>query len=966
MHQIKTAINYDVDQQSIANRFLEFYYGKGSVTSGSSFCYQEKQHFKNLDNSFFVQPLSTSLFSSSTEMNDAFDTPFTMEEFKLALSSCKLSSSPGSDNIPYAFIVNLSEEALEILLGCYNMIWCNLDEPFPQTWKLVTVKPFLKPRKPKFDLSSYRPISLTSCPGKILEKMVNLRLQWLVDVNSAKLTPNHFGFRRHLNSEDCLQHIALEAKFAKENKKHMLFLNMDLKDAYPSTSHALILHQLASCYLLLNSHDSKDNSRMFSYVRRFLEGNQVQVSCNGHLSQARSLEGVGIPQGSILSPILFRIAITGLEYLAHVSGRNCKYENVQTQILVYADDIFLKVTDADLDIAKSVLEDLVKSVLEFLKDRLLQVAIDKLALIHLVKPRSFLSRHKEQQNQKHNVTTTSSSVSNGEVGDFNDSEEDNNENILSINITSTSLLSKTLHAVDSHCILGVFLNSNNLNFEKHFNYVKSQCGTWQNMLKCLSGSPIHARPHILLNVYRNAIRPRIEYGSAAYATTASRTNLTKLETIQNTCLRIATGAFSTTPVSHLQQQAYIPSLAVRRTTRITKTLAKQIMMQNNHPSFALYYDQLLSEDFGCVSSYNSRILERWHPNPIPPWKLKVPSINVDLHHLHSTTNKRGVLPLEYRMRFNELRHTLLPEYHFIFTDGSQQQQQSNISTTYALYDATTDNVIEAMKLPSAYSVFSSELFAIRQALSYIVSNCTMVFEDRRHYCIATDCLSVCNLLANPKTLLQSECEITRDIFILHNKLLVEKGISLIFLWVPSHVGIKGNELADKFAKEAHNNFRLLYASHTNTPLPYIDFVSSLRRRQNEVMVSSWKRASDERSVVSGPSFLFTRQQQYSKRVTTFDRFPRYKQVVIGRLRMEHTWTTHQYLFDKDSSLNSRLCPVCKDSSFIYTVLHILEECPVTLNIRQIFDISIRSLFGTANDANILINFLMDTNQFYDI
>ena len=99
---------------------------------------------------------------------------FTIQELKDCISSRKNSAS-GLDKLSYSMFKNMSDSTLSIWLSLFNKIW--REGVFPQEWKLACVIPLKKKNKDPSDPKSYRPISLTSHPGKLLEGMVKARLE---------------------------------------------------------------------------------------------------------------------------------------------------------------------------------------------------------------------------------------------------------------------------------------------------------------------------------------------------------------------------------------------------------------------------------------------------------------------------------------------------------------------------------------------------------------------------------------------------------------------------------------------------------------------------------------------------------------------------------------------------------------------------------------------------------------------
>ena len=101
-------------------------------------------------------------------------------------------TSPGPDNIANILIKQLPNSAHEVLLKIYNIMWQK--KVFPKIWKQAVVIPLPKPNKNKYEKNNYRPIALTCCTCKLLEKIVNKRLCFYLETNNL-LNKHQSGFR---------------------------------------------------------------------------------------------------------------------------------------------------------------------------------------------------------------------------------------------------------------------------------------------------------------------------------------------------------------------------------------------------------------------------------------------------------------------------------------------------------------------------------------------------------------------------------------------------------------------------------------------------------------------------------------------------------------------------------------------------------------------------------------------------
>ena len=135
--------------EKLANHFSD-------VSSSKNY----SNHFQNIRNA----KISLNLSSNN---NEAYNAQFTLRELKEALESWD-STSPGEDNILYNMLKHLPESAKSFLLKVFNKIWET--GILPSSWKISIVVPIKKPHKDPYNPTSYRPISLTSCLCKAMEK----------------------------------------------------------------------------------------------------------------------------------------------------------------------------------------------------------------------------------------------------------------------------------------------------------------------------------------------------------------------------------------------------------------------------------------------------------------------------------------------------------------------------------------------------------------------------------------------------------------------------------------------------------------------------------------------------------------------------------------------------------------------------------------------------------------------------
>lgn len=289
------------------------------------------------------------------------DHPLTMSELEAAFRRCKRHSAPGPDHITYQALRNLSYQSRSSLLERLNSVWSS--GVIPQEWKHALITPLLKRGKPSSELSSYRPISLTSCVGKLLERLVLTRLQWFLDDTEA-LPPELAGFRSERCTADCIATLTSALEDARSQGHTGLAVFLDVERAFDSVPHDVVL----ACLRHLGV-----TGRMLRYFEDFLNGRTISVRLGTFQGAVRPLLR-GLPQGSCLSPTLFNVVMATLplcmDSSPHPSG-----------MIIYADDICLWASHSDRRILRPFMQTCLKRVANMLEDLGLSISAEKTAVL---------------------------------------------------------------------------------------------------------------------------------------------------------------------------------------------------------------------------------------------------------------------------------------------------------------------------------------------------------------------------------------------------------------------------------------------------------------------------------------------------------------------------------------------------------------------------------------------------------
>jgi ribonuclease HI len=264
----------------------------------------------------------------------------------------------------------------------------------------------------------------------------------------------------------------------------------------------------------------------------------------------------------------------------------------------------------------------------------------------------------------------------------------------------------------------------------------------------------------------------------------------------------------------------------------------------------------------------------------PPWD----TLNFKFLNPFNSFDKATTADIIYQQIFKDHRQRY-NSYIPVFTDGSK-------SANFAGCAFNIEGNSYSYKLNSISSVFTAELTAISKALEYVEQH------NKRKYILYTDSMSALQSLSSTD---RNSHPLVFKILSLLDKLSL-LGFCILFSWVPSHVGITGNELADKAAKSARSTVKL--------PSPYCD----IKKHINHLISRKWQEYWDTMSL-NKLHFIKPIIQHWAPLPS------RKHDVIITRLRIGHTRFTHVHL------LLGNPAPVCQQCKVGMTVAHILIECP---------------------------------------
>ena len=803
--------------------------------------------------------------------NEEYNNPFNLLELIDAIQKSK-DTATGPDEVHYQMLKHLPNNALSTILHIFNDIWAT--GVFPESWRLATIIPIPKPGKDHEEPSNYRPIALTSCLCKTLERMINKRLVWYLESNDL-ISPIQSGFRSGRSTNDHLIRLETFIRDAFVNREHVVSVFFDLEKAYDTTWRYGILKDL---------HDLGLRGRLPVFIRSFLEDRTMQVRVGSTLSDFYDQEQ-GVPQGSILSTTLFNIKINNI----------VKCLDSKTDGSLYVDDFGICYRSKNMRTIERKLQQCINRIEDWATSNGFKFSKSKTQCVHFCKLRKV-----------------------------------HNDPVL-------YLYGSPIPVVEESKFLGVIFDRK-LSFIPHIRYLKAKCLRALNLLKVLSHTSWGADRFTLLHLYRSLVRSKLDYGSIVYGS-ARKSYLQILDTVHHQGLRLALGAFRTSPVTSLYVEADEPSLTLRR-EKLSLQYATRLAANPSNPAFKVTFSPQFSEIYECkptaIRPFGLRVLplldstninpnniEKHFVTEIPSWCMKKPDILFDLH----TSKKSASDSLIMKQNFHILQ-SRYTEYQHIYTDGSKDGEKVGCAFLYG-------NHFSSLRIPDGSSVFTAEAKAIDLSLDFIDS---CFLHDK--FLIFSDSLSVLKALNHTS----SKNSQIQKLLEKHHKIANTKEI--LFCWLPSHVGIIGNEIADRKAKDS------LHLNMSTFEIPFNSFKPLI----NKYILSEWQKSWDTATF----NKLYAIKPVVGNNSSAI-RNVRREDVVITRLRIGHTSFTHSYILNREEQ------PFCIACNQHITVKHILIDCIDFLQDRnKYFQVrDLRQLFQDVPVDNIL-SFLKDTNLFNKI
>lgn len=362
-NKIKACFSIDNERitcrRIIANKFNDYFVGLAKNLNISAYSDVPLASFPSF-RAYFSKQCPSSIF---LEDCDSEEVNKIISEFENGKAS----------DIPIMLVKKASNIIAPTLVRLYND--CMTAGVFPDVLKIGKITPIHKKGNKEL-IENYRPVSTLPIFGKIFEKLIYSRLY---DFFTSKgiLSESQFGFRKGHSTSHAVHSSVNIIKEAHKTNKHVIGIFIDLSKAFDTLDHSILLDKLDNSGIRGTAND---------LIASYLSNRQQYTSILGESSDLRDIL-FGVPQGSVLGPLLFLLYINDL--------LNC-YKSTDCKFVLYADDTNLFIIAETREKAMVKANKILVDVNNFMKSNLLHINIGKCCFMYFEPPSLYRTRMRQK------------------------------------------------------------------------------------------------------------------------------------------------------------------------------------------------------------------------------------------------------------------------------------------------------------------------------------------------------------------------------------------------------------------------------------------------------------------------------------------------------------------------------------------------------------------------------------------
>ena len=218
--------------------------------------------------------------------------PTNLREFLNIVGNLKSKKSKGTDGLNTIFVKDIIASIADILVIVFNKSFA--EGVFPSAMKTAKIVPIYKAKEHNA-IVNWRPISVLVSLSKIIESLTHVRITDFL--NKFKiLSPSQYGFcKRHSTVNAMSEVIGTVLKDLDKNKFSIVTF-LDLSKAFDTVSHEILLEKLRHYGL---------RGKIYDWIKSYLENRKSVTRWQGSDSECIDNNCYGVPQGSILGPLLY-------------------------------------------------------------------------------------------------------------------------------------------------------------------------------------------------------------------------------------------------------------------------------------------------------------------------------------------------------------------------------------------------------------------------------------------------------------------------------------------------------------------------------------------------------------------------------------------------------------------------------------------------------------------------------------